>query len=405
MSRPKRLAAPDSPPQPHPRIISVSVSVVVAVMVVGLWWSTSPWRWLRQAEGILARDPAQADELAEAALNAGTGKGSQAWLIRCRAQLALEKPLEALGAYAQIKQPNQCQVADWCALIEEAQAAHHTLLADIALTAALQFGRERARVLTLVLPAKVSTLSEKEATELVQELRRLSGSRAECWRAVGITEQALGRFTEAVEAYRQAVAQSSIAQPIGLSSRRELAQLLIILGQFSAAEPLVTEVLHGAVALIDDQLRLAQLKRSRGDRDGAEQLLNEVLEKDRENLPALLLRGTVRAEQEQLATAQSDFERCLQIAPHHDEAHYRLSQILRRQGDSSGATKHLQENRRLSELKRRMLEINTQRETAPQDPQLMDELADLFEALGQPRTSAEWHRAAQTVRGLQKSEP
>ena len=403
MSRPNHRAIPKASPKPRPRIISVSVAVAVAVVAVaaGIWWYTSPWRWLRQAEGILARDPAQADALAEAALNAGTGRESQAWLIRCRAQLALGKPLEALGAYAQIKQPDQCDVADWCALIAEARAAHHTLLADGALSVALRFRSERARVLTLALPLKASTLAEPEVLELVQELRRLAGSRADCWHAVGITEQARGRYAEAVEAYRQAVTRSHVSQPIGLSSRRELAQLLIILGEFSAAESLVTEVLHASPPLSEDQLRLAQLRRSSGDRVRAEQLLNEVIEKEPENLPALLLRGEVRAEQDELAKAQADFERCLRIAPFHDEAHYRLSQILRRQGDSSGTTKHLQESRRLSELKRRVLEIDIRRQTAPQDPKLMDELADLFEALGQPRTSAKWHRAAQTVRGLE----
>ncbi len=406
MSHPTNHCAVTSPHlKSRPRSISVSVVVIVVVVAIGFWWYTSPWRLLRQAEELLARDPAQADALAEAALNAETGNASQAWLIRCRAQLALEKPLEALGAYAQIKQPDQCDVSGWCALIEEAQAAHHSMLADMAMSVALRFGSERARVLTLALPIKASTLSEKEVTELVQELRGLAGSRADCWRAVGMTEQARGRYAEAVDAYRQAVSQSDVSQRIGLSSRRELAQLLISLGQFSEAEPLVTEVLHVPPPISEDQLRLAQLRRSTGDRVSAEQLLNQVIEKEPDNLSALLLRGAVRTEQKHLAEAQADFERCLEISPVHDEANYRLSQVLLRQGDSSGAARHLRESSRLSELKRRVLEINRRRETAPEDPKLMDELADLFEALGQPRTSAVWRRSAENVRRLHPWEP
>ncbi len=405
MSPLNHRAAPNSPRKPRIRVISVSVVVAVIVATCGLWWYMSPWRLLRQAEGILARDPAQADALAESALNASTGRGSQAWLIRCRAQLALGNPLEALGAYAQIKEPEQCTVANWCALIEEAQVAHHTMLADRALSVVLRFGSDRARVLTLALPLKASTLAEPEVLELVQELRRLAGTQADCWRAVGLTEQVRGRYAEALEAYRQAAKNSDVSQPIGLSSRRELAQLLITLGQLSEAEPLVTEVMSKSQALSEDQLRMAQLRRSTGDRIGAEQLLNEVLETEPNSLPALLLRGIVRAEQQQFPEAQADFEHCLRMAPFHDEAHYRLSQILRRQGDSSGANKHLQESHRLSELKRRVLEINRRREFAPQDPKLMEELAEVFETLGQPRTSAEWRRAAQAVRNVHKSEP
>lgn len=404
MSRLSRSPAPNSPAAPRRRFITSSI-VAVCVVAIGLWWYTSSWRWIRQASTILPSDPAQADALAEAALNTGTGRASQAWLIRCRAQLALEHPLEALGAFAQITEPDQCNVTDWCALIEEAQAAHHTILADMALSQALRFRVERARVLTLALPVKANSLSEREVSEFVQELRRLAGPQAGAWRAIGTTEQARGRLAEALEAYHQAVALSDISQPIGVLSRRELAQLLISIGQFTEAEPLVTEVIQASAALSQDQLRLAQLRRSAGDCDGAQTLLDEVLVNEPENLPARLLRGTLRAEQKQLAEAQADFEQCLRISPFHDEAHYRLSQILLQKGDSSGADKHLRENRRLSELKLRIFETGRRRATAPQDPQLMDEMADLYKALGQPNKADEWHRAAKELRRLQSPRP
>ena len=260
-------------------------------------------------------------------------------------------------------------------------------------------------MLTLILPLKASSLAESEALALIQELRRLAGSHADCWRAVGVTEQALGRFAEAVEAYRQAVVHSDVSHPIGLSSRRELAQLLITLGQFSEAEPLVTESMSVSSVVSEDQLRMAQVRRSAGDRSSAEKLLSDVLKKEPENLSARLLRGTLFVELQQLAEAQADFEHCLRIAPFHDEAHYRLSQTLQRRGDPSGAAEHLQEHRRLSELKRQVLEITRRRTIAPQDPNLMDKMGDLFEALGQPSTSAEWHRSAENVRRLRSSKP
>lgn len=382
-----------------PRFAAASL-IVVTASAFGLWWYVSPWRWTRQAEAILARDPTQADSLAEAALNDGTNAASRAWLVRCRAQLALRHPLEALGAFAQIKHPEQCDVVAWCALIEEAQAAEHTLLADMAMKTALRFRNERARVLTLVLPAKAGLLPEPEVAELVQELRGLASQHPAAWRAIGLTEQSRGRLAEAVEAYRQVLALSDVSQPIGLASRRELAQLLIDLGQFSAAEPLVAEVLLLVPALSEDQLRLAQLRRSMSDRAGAEKLLNELLTKEPENLPARLQRGALFVELQQLDAAQADFEHCLRIAPFHDEAHYRLSQTLLRQGDTLGAAKHLREHRRVSKLKLQVFEINQQRTVAPQDPKLMDNMADLYEALGQPSRSAEWRRLAQSARKL-----
>ncbi len=407
-SAPKRIHSIEpSQATTAPRRISrfAAFSLIAMVLAaIGLWWYVSPWRWIRQAEAILVRDPAQADALAEAALDEGTKSESRAWLIRCRAQLALRHPLEALGAFARIEHPTQCDVIAWCALIDEAQAAEHTLLADSAMTAALRFRDDRVRVLTLVLPAKASLLPDAQVAELVQELGSLAGQHAAAWRAIGLTEKSRGRLAEAVEAYRRVLTLSDVSQPIGLESRRELAQLLIELGQFAAAEPLVDEVRQAIPAITEDELRAAQLRRAAGDRVSAEKLLTEVLLKEPENMSARLQRGSLFVELQQLDKAQSDFEYCLRIAPFHDEPHYRLSQTLLRRGDTAGAAKHLQEHRRISDIKFRVLEINRRRESAPQDPNLMVELAGLFEALGQFKTSAKWHRAAETARRLHPTE-
>ena len=96
----------------------------------------------------------------------------------------------------------------------------------------------------MVLPIKASLLPEAEVAELVQELRTLASEHPAGWRAIGLTEKSRGRLAEAVKAYRRVLALSDVSQPVGLASRLELAQLLIDLGQFSAAEPLVAEVLQ-----------------------------------------------------------------------------------------------------------------------------------------------------------------
>lgn len=380
-----------------PRFAAVSL-IMVALATFGVWWYVSPWRWIRQAEAILAREPAQADALAEAALTNGTNAESRAWLVRCRAQLALRHSLEALGAFSQIKYPEQCDAAAWCALIEESQAAEHTLLTDMAMSATLQFRDERVRVLTLILPAKASLLPETEVGELVQELRGLAGQHPASWRAIGLAEQSRGRLAETVEAYRQALALSEVSQPIGVLCRRELAQMLIDLGEFSAAEPLVLEVLKASTSVTgDDQVRLAQLRRSSGDRVGAKKILDELLSHETEHLPALLLRGTLLTELDQLSAARADFTKCLQISPSHAEAHYRLSQALLRQGETALATKHVREHQRLSDLQQRLLELGRRRSVSPQDRQLTLEMADLLEASGQPNNAAELRRAAEAL--------
>lgn len=379
------------------RRLVISGAFVLVAAITGWWWITAPNRWLRQAESLLPKQPAQADALAEEALMASVSASSRAWLVRCRAQLLLNHPLEAMGAFTQLAHPEQCDPVAWCSLIEEAQAANEGLLIDLAASAALRFREERARVLRLVLPLKVQTLPEKEVAELVEELRRVAGKDAQAWRALGVTEQSRGRLADALSAYRQAVSLSEVSQTFGLTARRELAQLLIDLGQFPEAEPLVAEVLKSTSANREDQLRLTQLRRAAGDKNGAKQLLDELLAREPESLPARLLRGTLLGDLDQLDAARADFEQCLHIAPFHAEAHYRLSQTLLRQGDPTSAAQHVREYRRLSELQRRLLEVNRRRAAAPQDPALLREIADLLEALGQPNTAGEWRRAAQAL--------
>lgn len=401
MSRDKRSIALNSPSIFHWRRVSVIGGVVLLVAAaIGQWWITAPDRWVRKAESLLPQLPAQADALAEEALGTGASVSatSRAWLVRCRAQLLLRKPIEALGAFAQLEHPEQCEAAAWCALIQEAKAADHLLLADLAMSSALRIPQDRTCVLTLVLPDKSSTLPDDEVATLVEELRTLAGSQPASWRAIGLAEQARGRLAESVAAFRCGLELCQVSQAIGRTIRRELAQLLIDLGQFAEAEPLIAELIAASPAVSEDQLRLAQLRRADGDRSGARKLLDELLATDTENLPAHLLRGAVLAELEQLDEAQRDFEWCLRVAPFHAEAHYRLSQTLLRRGESAAAEKYVREHQRLSELQRRLLEVHRRRSAAPQDPKLMDEVAEILEALGQPLQATNWRRAAESLR-------
>ena len=381
------------------RRVFTLLTLLAAVLVsFGYWLHTLPGRWLRQAGDILVSTPAKADALAVDVITLGWGNQDQAWLVRCRANLAQHNEFEAIGAFSQIKQPENCVVDDWCKMIEEAQATRHQLLVDMSLSTTLRMKTERSRLLTLALPLTANTLDEAESVKLVEELRHFASGEPECWRAIGKAEQALGRFAESVEAYRRAVSQSDVSTPIGALVRRELAQIQITLGQYSEAESLVIDVMRQPPMQDGDQLQMAQIKQATGDRFGAQQLLNELINRTPENLQARILRGALFVALNDLKRGQEEFEFCLRYAPYDEEIHYRLSQTQIRQGKLSDAAKHLQESRRISDLKRKLIEINRRRANSPQDPKLMDELSELFAALGQPNTSAQWRLRAVSVR-------
>ena len=398
MPHSKPQIATITPVKTHRRAFTLLVVFASVLIAIGYCLHTLPERWLRQAGDLLASAPTKADALAVDVISLGFGNQDQAWLIRCRANLAQRNQLEALGAFSQIKQPENCVIDDWCKLIEETQAVGHSVLVNTVLSTTLRLKTERSRLLTLALPLKANTLDEAESVELVKELRHIASEMPECWQAIGKTELALGRFAESVEAYRNAVSQSDVSTPIGLSVRRVLAQIQLTLGLYLEAESLVIEVMRQSPNQDDDQLQMAQIKLAIGDRSGAQQLLNDLINRAPENLQARKLRGELFVAMNELKRGQEEFEFCLRVAPYDDEMHYRLSQTLIRQGNLSDAAKHLQESRRISVLKRKLIDINRRRANSPQDPTLMEDLADTFESLGQQSTSDEWRRNAGSVR-------
>lgn len=380
--------------------VRFALATLVATLVgaIGLWWWSSPLRWIRQAEVLLISDPLQADTLATAALEFGTKSESRAWLVRCRAQLALKNPVEALGAFSQIKYPEQCPVNDWCALIEDARSAEHFLLTELAMSQALRLRDDRLRVLALVLPELTSTLPENDLDRLLSELRALVGNHAEGWQAIGLVEKERGYLGNAVVALRKSCELTQNTEPIGLSCRRNLAQLLIDLGQYDEAQELVKDVMKASTPTITDWIHQALLKRFSGNPDECLDLLNKVLIDSPAEVPARLLRGTVLVELDRLREAQEEFERCLQIAPFHAEAHYRLAQTLIRQGDQNGAAPHLQEQRRLALLQSKVIDLRRRISNTPNNQALMEEMATLFEALGQPQRASSWRKEASVLR-------
>ncbi len=368
------------------------------VGAIAYWWYTEPDRTARQAASLIETDPARADALAEAAIAAGTSLDSQAWLTRCRAQLAMGKPLEALGAYAQIRDPKRCDAEAWCDLLERAQRSGDLVLTDMCASVALTLPSHRQRLLSLALPLKAGLLSATEESRLLDELRELAGDNAAAWSAIGRVERLRGHLAASVAAYERAVAGSAGATATGTGNRRELARLLIDLGQFDRAKPLVTELQQSTADDADDLLLAARLQHAEGDLSGAKLSLDRLLKNKPDHLAARLLQGSLLAEEQAWDEAITVFQECLRRQPHVPESHYRLGQAYVRKGDAVAAARHFSEQRRLAALQRDLLTAQQKRNAEPPTPELLDEIASIHRQLGDLNAAKEWNRAATALR-------
>ncbi len=363
-----------------------------------MWWYTEPNRTARQAASLLPTDPARADALAEAAIASGTSLDSQAWLTRCQAQLALGKPLEALGAYAQIRDPQRCDAAAWCDLLERAKQSGDLVLADMCASVALTLPSHRRCLLSIALPLKAGMLATTEESRLLDELRALAGDDAAAWSAIGRVERLRGHLAASVAAYQQAVAGSARTTAVGSGNRRELARLLIDLGQFDQAKPLVMELQQSVANDADDLLLSARIQHAEGDLPGAKRSLDRLLTNKPDHLAARLLQGTLLAEIQAWDEAIAVFQECLRRQPHFPETHYRLGLAYVRKGDATAAARHFSEQRRLAALQRDLLAAQQKRNAGPPTPELLDEIAAIHRQLGDLNAAHEWNRAATALR-------
>ena len=100
-------------------------------------------------------------------------------------------------------------------------------------------------------------------------------------------------------------------------------------------------------------------------------------------------------------TAESDLRAVLQSQPWNRQAHYKLAQILLRSDRKEEAQGHLDENRRLTELSNRVLELQSTRRSGTKEAERLTELADALEELGQWETAARLRRNAEQVMNSQ----
>ena len=353
-----------------------------------------PWQLYRQAARDLDQRPRETADLLAAAVQQAGGEFPQAHLLWSRALLRLGQPQEALGCFSVIPEPSALDAQDLLTLADEARQSGEPLLATLALEAIPAHSEHAVDATHRRMELLLETGRAQEAQTLGRTLPE----------STPLTQFLLAQASEqlsdppaAAEHYQTALQHADAFTPEQIVyARQHLLRLAIAMGHRALAQECLAELQKRNAVSERDRLPEAELRRMEGDLDTAWKLVNEVLAATPADVSALQLRGTLALDRGALAEAEQDLRRVLKAQPHNKSAHYQLAQVLQRTGRTAEAQPHFEENRRLTELSVRLLDLLRQSPGDSQHEQTrLTELVHLYEQLGQPQRAAEARQQVQ----------
>ncbi|MEQ9409987.1 MAG: tetratricopeptide repeat protein [Fuerstiella sp.] len=309
------------------------------VGVILFWlWPPSVADLYRQSEQIMATDPDQAErllrealqrspEFADAGILLGRLLGQQDRWDEVQ-KLLSETPLQDGSAALMM------QLADDAESASESELAR-TLWVEVS---GMSCPEQPAALQSLF---RASQIDGRDADSL-KWARRLtqvtSDSAVAWWQFVGILESQK-RITDAVEAYRQALA-CELPQQDRLEMRLRLLDHLIFLGDVSAARQEVSYLRMLNLRSLRLDVAEARLHRMDGNPEQALAILNRIRDSVDNSPRVIWLRGRVHLDLGSLRAAASDFERALQSLPEDEVLHFNLAEVYRRLGEDEKSAHH-----------------------------------------------------------------
>ena len=208
---------------------------------------------------------------------------------------------------------------------------------------------------------------------------------------IGVVREHIGPRVEAVDAYRRVLE----LNPGHDEARLRLIYLLLELAQPKDALDTLRPVLarRGDDPFV--QLAHARCLHGVGEREQAEQVLDQLLATSRQNVHALALRGKVAFEAEQYDRAESFLREAIRLQPGNADAYYTLFQVLRQKGDDAESRIVQREMERLDKDLRRLQVISSDElGRSPKDPRLYLEMGSILLRNGETQPGLNWLRDA-----------
>jgi predicted Zn-dependent protease len=331
--------------------------------------------------------PAEAARLLEQAVALSGDDFPEAQLLWTRALLRSGQRDEALGCFSLIAAPSALHGEELLRLADEASAEGAPLLAVLALQAIPEASAQRRGAIKRLLGFSQQAGEASAVAALAQEWAALDADCADPWLSLAQAHEQLQDPPQAAQAYRQFLAREADPQRRVLALR-PLARLSLAMGDRKESRELQTELLGIVAPTTADRLQAARLLRMEGDLDAAWSAVQEVLAREPTELAAVELRGMLAFDRQDFSGAVRDLEAVLRQQPWNKAAHYQVAQALQHLGSPEEARRHFDENRRLTDLATRVLELQSRRADGAAEIERLNELSAAYESLGQVETAA-----------------
>lgn len=357
---------------------------VLAVLGLSAWGAMAllPWWLCQKAERLLTEDPKQAESLLIESIERADGDYPKAQILLARVLGAKGQWIEAAGSYALIKDPARCPVEHLLAFAEESQQAGQGYLADLCLKVISEQPDvletpQRERVVHLRMARSEWQAAREQAEKLIatdadHPLPILVNARFHKYQ---------GEFPDAVREFERYLAHPG-EKPDEVSAREELAGVLIDLGEHQRAREELEHLQSAGPLSVSAQITDISLLRLEGRPEEALEHVESLLKQHPDHAAALLLRGTLRLDLGETQAAISDLKRALELNPYRTEAHFKLGTALVKIGQPEEAEYHFQKSQALTRASVRILELEPKLAAHPDQPDLLNELSELYREVG-----------------------
>lgn len=226
----------------------------------------------------------------------------------------------------------------------------------------------------------------------IEELKRVSAEAPtdpRPTRLLGLIAKDSESYSDAINYYRESLTRDP-NQP----------EILIELAECQIKENRPTEALETLKQTEPSAAALtltAECLISLGQTQEAHDRLNDALKKDPKNFPALLVMGKFHLDQGNNSQALEVLTDAVQLEPHNSQAHFQLSQAMRRLGDRTGADSQLAKMQELQALEREFSSLHTEAANHPNDAALRIRAGEVARRLGKVKLARLWYRAALAI--------
>ncbi len=369
--------------------------LALLIILVSVWWSKQDdiASVCQQAGALLATNPNRAVLLLEQVVSVSGTDAPDAYVLWTRALLAAGRHSEALGCFSLMNNPSAADHKMLLLLADEAVASGDPLLARFSLEAISPESVDRPTALQRLISLNQQTGNATAIMPLAQELLILQPDNANSWRVLAQVQESQQELHAAAATFQEVLKRERVTDRRA-SALRSLLRLQVLLGERTDARISLDELTKIAPLKTTDQINEVLLLKLEGEMEQAWMKIGEVVAQSPTNMLARETRGTLAFSRGENNTARKDFEAVLRVEPLNKQVHYKLAQVLLRMGNTDDARKHLQENRRLTEISADILKLETAAAEGKAEINRLNKLATAYDQIGQKETATRLREAA-----------